>query len=150
MYYYVGDFVFGDGNVLYLSTGNWGGTKVGLYRIVGAGPDTVTGTVERILLSDGPIQALCFESPQTLYFMRELGEVWKLDLSTMSEMFVVSIKLPQDGKARDITLVGTGLVPIWWWAVISLLKTLLGNAATRLWLLAEALLGTPRRRSPER
>jgi hypothetical protein len=144
-YWYGGDFTFGDGNMLYLSTGNWSGFKIGIYRIAGAGPDAVSGVVERIFLTDGPIGALCFESPHTLHFLRG-DQVWKLDLSTMTEMFEFSIKLPNGLKPLDITLVGTGLLSIWWWAFISVLKGTIDNLAAALWRTAEALVGTRRGR----
>jgi hypothetical protein len=138
-YDYQGDFAFGDGDVLYLSTGNWSGFPIGIYRISGAGPDTVTGTVERIFLTEGPIENLCFESPHTLYFMRP-PDVWKLDLSTMAETFVMSIKLPEGRIPLDITLVGEGLPPAWWWGLVIVWVRALNNLAAALWRLAVALV----------
>jgi hypothetical protein len=150
---YGGDFAFSDGDVLYLSSGNWVGGKVGIYRIGGAGPDKVTGTVERIFLSDGPVQALCFESAQTLYFIRRLADakVWKLDLSTMSETFVMSIKtFPERESVRDITLVGTGFEPLsGYWEIWGFFSLLLDKGASFLWRFGESLMAKPPKKPPD-
>lgn len=122
---YNGDFAFGDGDALYLSSGNVMGPKIGLkvgiYRITGAGPDSVTGSVQRIYLGDGPIEALCFVSPNVLYFLR-MSEVYKLDLGTMTETLEGTIDTGgQNIRPRDIADAKDGFKAAWWWVDIALL-----------------------------
>jgi hypothetical protein len=128
---YSGDFTFDDSNNMYLSSGNFSGPKIGLqvgiYRITGAGPDTVTGSVERIYLGDGPIESLCYLSPQILYFRRNY-EIWKLNLSTMAAALEGQIKTSNPTiHIRDMAYVKDGLLPTWWWPVMSALKQLLSG-----------------------
>jgi hypothetical protein len=89
LYDWVGDFCFDDADNLYLSTGNWEEPKVGIYRIAGAGANSVTGDIERICLHEGPIVFLSYQAPQTLYFYGGSQDgIYKLDLSTMTVTFV--------------------------------------------------------------
>ena len=147
MYWYRGDFVFGDNDTLYLSTGPLGGCKVGVYQIDGAGPDAVTGTVQRIYEGDGPIEALCYESPGTLYFLRRSAgssDVWKLDLSSKTETLVGQIPLDVY-RADDLAEVGDAVLQgLWWWAFPSGLSKSLIAAARYVVRIAEALhIGKP-------
>lgn len=48
--FYVGDFTFGENNTLYLSNGN--SSPCGIFRVSGATPDSVSGTPERIFVTD--------------------------------------------------------------------------------------------------
>jgi len=121
MYSYAGDFAFGDNDTLYLSSGNVMGPavgmKVGVYAIDGAGPDSVTGTVKQIHLGDGPIQCLCYVSPQTLYFLRELLIV-KLDLATMTESVEGEITMAYPTSLpRDLAYLKDGFPPAWTWVI---------------------------------
>jgi len=133
LFFYSGDFAFDEGNTLYLSSGAVSSSKptmkVGVYRNTGAGPDTVTGSVERIYLGEGPIEALCYQSPLTLYFLRN-NEVRTLNLNTLTETLEGSIKVV-DPKLhpRDLAFVKEGLVPTWWFGFIKALKELLGPRA---------------------
>jgi len=117
---YSGDFAFGDNDTLYLSSGRFGDCVVGIYRIDGAGPDTVTGTPKRIHLGDGPMHCLSFKSPNTLYFLRG-KTIWKLDLVTMAESYegMVAISGGDDNWVTDIVEVGDGLPPPPWWTFIN-------------------------------
>jgi hypothetical protein len=134
---YVGDFAFGDGDKLYLSSGFYSGMKVGIFKIDGAGPDTVTGTVERIHLGDGTIEGLCFKSPDTLYFLRRAPNqtaVWKLNLTTLTESMVIDLSsAPALDNPYDLAEVGDGFAPIQYWFIFGLLHKWLHNLAT--WVL---------------
>jgi hypothetical protein len=154
-YWYSGDFVFGDNDTLYLSSGKLGDCSVGIYRVDGAGPDSVTGAVTRIHLGEGPIQSLCYRSPQTLYFERN-NCVWKLDLANLGESFEGAVPLSDpNGIVMDIAEVGSGLPQPPWWVFINGLYNVLTSAALWVWSTADAMhLGrggaeAPRRR-PER
>lgn len=143
-YGWTGDFAFDSGNTLYLSSGNvGGGAKAGIYRIMGAGPDTVTGNVERIYLGDGPIEGLCYQSPQTLYFLHE-REIWKLDLSTMKATLEGQIKIPNppypNWRPKDLTYLKDGFSVPAMWQIISLVWTLFHGAASATWGLGERLV----------
>lgn len=81
LHFYAGDFTFGSNDTLYLSSGNLLANEVGIFQVSGAGPDSVTGSVSRIYLGQGPIEYLCYLDPNTLYFAR-LGEIVSMDLST--------------------------------------------------------------------
>ncbi|WP_156964716.1 hypothetical protein [Methylocapsa aurea] len=138
-YSYSGDFAFGDNDALYLSSGRFIGGKVGIYKISGAGPDAVTGAVARIHLGQGPITNLCFQSPQTLYFSRG-NDIWKLDLSTMSESFEGAVPLNNaNAWVTDIARVTDAAPPPWWWPYISILHKWLAAAAKFVWRVGDAM-----------
>jgi hypothetical protein len=139
-YHYSGDFAFGD-DTLYLSSGNvhialfgYGQVPVGIYKVAGAGPDMATGTVERIYLDVGPIECLCYQDPQILYYFRQGGQqFWKLDLSTMTASLQGWIQLQQYQPylyvgVFDVAYVPDGLQPyfVYWFieATKNLLKAL--------------------------
>jgi len=112
---YTGDFDFDGDDTLYLSTGGIQAPKVGVYKIDQAGPDSVSGTISRIYLGEGPITSLCYRVPQTLYFLR-VNDVCKLDLATLSETLEGTITLvPPNAWLCDIAEIGEGFpVPIFW------------------------------------
>jgi hypothetical protein len=156
MYFYRGDFAFGDNDTLYLSTGGLSGCKVGVYKIDGAGPDSVTGQVQRIHEGDGPIECLCYESPQTLYFLRRsaasgggpaTSDIWKLDLSANKETLVAQIPLLMGpygvGWALDLAEVGDALLQLapWWWGFPSALSKALFAAAHAVIRIADTWQG---------
>ena len=145
--YLGGDFAFGDNDTLYLSSGNWGGgegpiiEQAGVYRVDGAGPDAVTGNVQRIYLAPGPISALCYRSPNTLYFLRGF-DICRLDLSTTppTETVLCSIPpVPVWPGPRDLAYVGDGLQTAGSWVVISTVSKWLQAAATWVWKLGIAI-----------
>jgi hypothetical protein len=148
-YAWSGDFVFDSDNTLYLSSGNQANAQVGIYRITGAGPDTITGNVERIYLGEGPIEALCYESPQTLYFLHE-AEIWKLDLSTMMATLEGHILPSEHTTQWDITYMKDGFSPPWWWAVVSFIVNGFSRAASAIsgWGERLAVAATPPSRPP--
>jgi hypothetical protein len=144
--HYSGDFAFDGADTLYLSSGNVMGPnvgmKVGIYRIKGAGPDSVTGTVERIFLGDGPIQGLCYIAPY-LYFLRQT-RIYKLDLATLTESLEGDVPV---AKAilfpRDLADAGTGFVPTWLWKVLAALIKLLTKTAEILQKIAGSMAASP-------
>jgi hypothetical protein len=127
-YGYSGDFAFGDGDNLYFSSGNLSGPKVGLeigiYRVTGAGPDKVTGSLERIYLGDGPIEALCHQSPNTLYFLRR-SDVRRFDLTTKTESPEGTIPPvePAAAQPRDLSRTAPGTLHIGWTTFAEVMKS---------------------------
>lgn len=81
--YWSGHFTFDDSNNLYLSSGNH--LPASIFRISGAGPDTVTGDVEQIYLRGCDILGLDFIGPKWIYFVSN-GIVCQLDLETNDEL----------------------------------------------------------------
>lgn len=151
--YMSGDFTFGDGNTLYLSTGNLGGTngmivKAGIYRVDGALPNTVTGNVQRIYLGVGPISGLCYRSPQTLYFLRGY-DICSLDLNTLTESTLCTI--PPDAGwpgPRDLAYVGDGLKQATYWPIFSGTYLALKLLAKSVWKFGIAITIGGRRIPP--
>ena len=120
IYLYDGDFVFGDNDTLYLSSGRrWVELKCAVYRLDGAKPDTVEGTVTRIHESVGPISGLCFEKQalvSAIYFVRDY-DIFKLDLVTMEESLVGQMS-PLYNRPRDLALAEDAFLQNqlpWWW-----------------------------------
>ena len=99
--YYVGDFAFGDDDTLYISNGNI--APCGIYRISGAGPDSVNGSVERISLSNDAIRGLACDQ-QFLYFRKTEKQIARLGLVTLWEEPVYTINLAGI-EVADIALV---------------------------------------------
>ncbi|MCP5074889.1 MAG: hypothetical protein GY947_16565 [Rhodobacteraceae bacterium] len=99
LFYYTGDFVFGFGDTMYLSTGNLS-SVAGIFEVSGAGPDGVTGGVTKIHERSGPIEGLCFVAPNTLFFLHS-SQVHSFDLTTMTDNLEYSIT----GTARATDLV---------------------------------------------
>lgn len=138
--YLSGDFVFGDNDKLYLSTGQFGGgdgipVQCGIYEVDGAGPDQVTGTVKRIYLAEGPISGLCYRSPNTLYFLR-IDSIFRLDLSAspLTETLVCTIPpSPLMQGVTDIAYVGDGLSWSQSWSVSGALYNWLEAVAVWVW-----------------
>ncbi len=95
MYLYDGDFVFGDNNTLYLSSGRrWSGLKCAVYRFDGAKPDIVEGALTRLHESVGPISGLCYEKKAfvgVIYFVRDY-DIYQLDLVTMEEALIGQVE----------------------------------------------------------
>jgi hypothetical protein len=143
-YDYWGDFVFGDNNTLYLSTGNWAGMKVVVYKIEGAEPDVVTSgnTVKRIYLGDGEISCLCYESPGSLFFKRNgvavMPSVWsggsipvtiiyRLDLTSTPPIETEVGKIPLvyvPYYPCDIAEISQATQSSWWFVASGLAKWL--------------------------
>lgn len=145
-YLYDGDFVFGDNDTLYLSSGRqWSGLKCAVYRLNGAKPDTVEGTVTRIHESVGPISGLCFEkqaSVSVIYFVRDY-DIYKLDLVKMEESIIGQVpphytyNQPYDlALAEDAVL--QNQLP-WWWLFPSGLVKWLTAAVRYVVRIAESL-----------
>ena len=144
---YSGDFAFDDADTLYLSSGNVMGPnvgmKVGIYRIKGAGPDSVSGTVERIFLGDGPIQGLCYIAPD-LYFLR-MAEIWKLNLTSLTELLAIDVPLATPSPLpRDIADAGTGFAPTWLYVMIAAFFKLLTKMAENLKKIADSMPASPK------
>lgn len=140
-YWYSGDFVFGDNDTLYLSSGNLGDTTVGIYRMKNASPNSVSGAVQRIHLTEGPVQSLSFRSPHTLYFKRN-NAVWKLDLSTSPPTESLEGVIPlsdPNGYVSDLAEVGDGLPKPPWWTWITTWHNLLAVAAQWMWRTGDAV-----------
>ncbi len=110
--------------------------------------------MQRIYEGDGPIASLCYESPQTLYFLRRsagssgnwgTSDVWKLDLNTNTETLVAQIPTsgsPYGGTAwaLDLAEVGDAFEQApWWWIVPSALWKSFIAAARYVVRIAEAL-----------
>jgi hypothetical protein len=144
--YYAGDFAFDDADTLYLSSGNVMGPavgmKVGIYRIKGAGPDSVTGTIKRIFLGDGPIQGLCYIAPD-LYFVR-LNQIYKLDLASLTESLVADVPSTPALYPRDLADAGTGSLPTWFWKLIAALVKLMIKMTDGLERIADGMVAPPR------
>jgi hypothetical protein len=100
--YYRGDFTFGDNNTLYISNGNV--SPCGIYRISGAGPDSVTGGVERIYLSNDAIQGLTCDQ-EYLYFYNTAKQIVRLDLKTLQSETVYTLNV------GGIKIIDLSLVP---------------------------------------
>ncbi|MFN9644778.1 MAG: hypothetical protein ACK6BG_06595 [Cyanobacteriota bacterium] len=143
--YMSGDFAFGDDDTLYLSTGNIAGggnvkLKCGIYRIKGAGPDGVTGTIERIYLGEGPITGLSFRSPKTLYFLRN-NDIFKLDLAIKKVSLLATIPTqPGHWSAEDLTWVNNGFSQVFWWNLISFTYKVPIWISTTVWKMAIAFV----------
>ena len=137
-YWYSGDFVFGDNDTLYLASGNLGSTPVGIYRVDGAGPDTVTGTPVRIHLSEGPIWNLCYKAPSSLFFTRG-NFIWKFDLSSMGESFEGAVPVKPGSYVIDIAEVGNGLPKQPWWTFYSVIAASLAWVAAAVAKAGDAL-----------
>lgn len=121
LFFYDGDFTFGSDDTLYLSSGNLLAAQVGIFQVPGAGPDSVTGSVSRIYLGQGPIQCLCHVGPDTLYYSQS-GEIVSLDLAALttnseydaSQMYLrdISEKIPVTLPFYRKVLIAPIL---WWW-----------------------------------
>jgi hypothetical protein len=122
-YFYSGDFEFGSGDILYLSSGNMN-QVVGIYRVSGAGADAVTGSVSRIHLMQGPIESLCFVGSDTLFFSRG-AEILSINLGTK----VYQVEYASPFRIGDIAREIPGHIPfyriylitpiLWWWENVS-------------------------------
>jgi hypothetical protein len=90
--FYRGDFAFGGDDTLYISNGNI--APCGIYRITGAGPDAVHGTVERISLHSDAVQGLtCDPQHHYLYFRKAAQQIARLGLATLWEEPVYTVNL---------------------------------------------------------
>jgi hypothetical protein len=157
-YWWEGDFDFGgvNGDTLYLSTGGLTGychdvsnpksMTVGLYKIDGAGADTVTGVLQCIYQPQSPIFGLCYRSPNKLYFLRQDNAIWSLDLNIMQESLVGSFNLPESGIAMDLVEIGDGLQPMAYWPLISSLILSLHWFGNFMWKLGKSRQATSARR----
>lgn len=143
--YMSGDFTFGNDDTLYLSTGNLSGSdniklECGIYKVDGAGPDEVTGNVERIYLGEGPITGLCYQDPQILYFLRNTN-ICSLDLETMTETELGPFPHQADwSDPFDIAYVGNGLNQSYYWTAFSFVYALLKSLASLVWTWAVAVV----------
>jgi len=142
-YLYTGDFVFGDNDTLYVSNGRFVGAQLGIFKIEGAGPDSVNGgPPQRIHEGPGPIEALCYESPQTLYFLRrspKSSDIWKVDINANTETLVGNIPV-SDEWAFDLAEIGNDMTQsAGWWVIPSSLHKWLVAAAHAMVRVAEAL-----------
>lgn len=88
--YYRGDFAFGDDDTLYISKGNV--SPCGVYRVSGAGPDSVSGSVERIYLSNDAVQGLTCDQ-EYLYFCKTDKQIARLGLASLFEETVYTLNL---------------------------------------------------------
>lgn len=153
--YMSGDFAFGDGDTLYLSTGCLGGAngivvKVAIYKIEKAYQDKVEGNVQRIYLGDGPITGLCYRSPQTLYFLRG-DDICSLNLATMPMTETVMGTIPpHEGwpGPRDLAYVGDGLKQANYWPIFSGVYVGLKLLVKSVWKLGIAMAIGGRRIPP--
>lgn len=121
LFFYAGDFTFGSDDTLYLSSGNLLEPQVGVFQVTGAGPDSVTGSVSRIYLGQGPIESLCYVAPNTLYYS-QMDEIMSLDLvalTTKSEYDASQMHLKDISEEIPVALPYYRKVlvaPIlWWW-----------------------------------
>jgi hypothetical protein len=142
-HWWEGDFDFGgvNGDTLYLSTGRLSAScgevpqpmTVGLYKIEGAGKDSVTGSMQMIYQPQAPIFGLCYRSPNKLYFLRDNNAIWSLDLTYMQESLEGSFNVPESGIAMDLVEVGDGLQPMAYWPLLSSLILSLKWVGNWMW-----------------
>ncbi len=86
--YWSGAFVFDESNNLFLSSGNHSPST--LYRVSGAGFDTVTGDPVWVHMREsGSMVGMDIESPSSLYFVDSGDDnIYRLDLETFAEVAI--------------------------------------------------------------
>ncbi len=101
-----GHFAFDDKNNLYFTTGNT--VPSGLFKISGAGPETVTGNVQRIYESvNFPISAIEFLKPNFLLYSSGT-KLFKLDLDTLESTLQYDTSDLSDKPIQNISLMEGG------------------------------------------
>ena len=85
-----GDFTFDDVGNMYIATGHY--TPSGIYKISGAGPEEVTGEIERIFLNnDNSTHSIEFIGNNKLLYVQGEQKIYSLNLQTMESTLIYDV-----------------------------------------------------------
>ena len=106
-----GDFAFDDSGNMYISTGQF--NPSGIYKISGAGPEEVTGNIQRLAHFSDVTTSLVYAGSNQLLYVQGEQKIFKFDLNTLESTLVYDAASFTTKSIRDITWLNLQLkIPI--------------------------------------